>query len=106
MLIGVGPTKEQIIDKGMDLMSQCIKFDAEIGEVTTVMSLNVLGIVYSVSVPTHEMTEPSNLEAAWKALIQDFGVFHMLGQSRRVQDGSREMTEGEIKALEESKSSR
>lgn len=103
MLIGIAPSKDQMIEKGMDLMVQCIKFDADIGEVQTVLSLNILGIVYSVSVPTHEMSEESNLEAAWKALIQDFGVFHMLGQSKRVQDGRRELTEEESKALEESK---
>lgn len=103
MLIGVTPSKDQMIEKGIDLLVQCIKFDADIGEVTTVLSLNVLGIVYSVSVSTHEMSEESNLEAAWKALIQDFGTFHMLGQSKRVQDGHRELTEEESKALEESK---
>lgn len=103
MLIGITPSKEQLIDKGMDLVSQIIKFDAEVGEITTVLSLNVLGVIYSVSVPTHEMSEPKNVEDAWKALIQDFGVFHMLGQSKRVIDGSRELTEEEIKLLEKTK---
>lgn len=100
MLIGL---KDQMLDKGMDLVSQCIKFDVQMLEIQTTLSLNVLGVVYSVTVPTHEMTDPKNVEDAWKALIQDFGVFHMLGQSKRVQDGHREATEEELKMKEEKK---
>lgn len=103
MIIGAIPTKENMIEKGMDLVVQCIKFDAEVGEVTTILTLNILGVIYSVSVPTHEMSEEKNLEDAWKQLIRDFGVCHLLGQSKRVIDGHRDATEGELKIMEDEK---
>lgn len=104
MIIGTTPTKEQIIETGMDFMVQCITFDADIQEITTRISLNILGVVYSVDVPTHELSDPNNVKSAWRQLIRDFGVYHLMGQDRRVQDGHRDLTEEESKVLEESKS--
>ena len=95
-------TKEQIEEIGMDLFVQCVKFAAEdkIENPYITVSLNVLGIIYSCQVPKTESNDPENIKAAWSQLIKDFGVMHMMGQSKRIQDGSRELTEDEIMFLE------
>lgn len=98
-------TKEQIEEIGIDLFVQCVKFTSEdkIENPYITLSLNVLGIIYSLQIPKHESNDPENIKAAWQQLIHDFGVMHMLGQSRRVQDGSRELTEDEQKIVEAKK---
>ena len=48
MLIGVPMTKDQIIEKGMDVMVQLIKFDVEQNDIQTTLRLNVLGVIYDV----------------------------------------------------------
>lgn len=104
-IITLRMNNEKIIDIGMDLMVQCIKFNVEekIEDPHITLSLNILGIVYSVQVPKHEANDPHNIKCAWEQLIQDFGVMHMMGQSKRVQDGHRDLTEEESKIMEEKK---
>jgi len=88
---------------GYDLFGQCIKctIEEKIEDTFVTLSLNILGVIYSVQVPKHEMADPKNVKDAWTQLIRDFGVCHMLGQSKRVQDGHRDLTEEEQKMLEE-----
>lgn len=104
MIIGATPTPEQIIEVGIDLMVQCISFNVEPGEIETKLSLNIMGIIYSVTVPTHELSDPKNIKDSWSQLINDFSVFHLLGQTKRIQDGNRELEDDEL-AILESKSS-
>lgn len=95
-------TKEKIEEIGIDKFVQCVKFTSEdkLENTFITLSLNVLGIIYSVQVPKIEANDPKNIEDAWSQLIHDFGVMHMMGQSKRIQDGSRELTEEEHKMLE------
>ena len=101
-------TTAQIEDIGMDLFVQCVTFKAEdkLENPYVTVTLNVLGVMYSVQVPKLEANDPENIKAAWSQLIKDFGVFHMLGQSRRIQDGNRELNEVEISAIEAAKAKR
>lgn len=104
MIIGA-LTKENHEEIGIDLFVQCVKFTSEdkLENPYITLTLNVLGVLYSVQVPKTEADDPENIKQAWQQLIQDFGVMHMLGQSKRVQDGSRELTEEEIKLMEAQK---
>jgi hypothetical protein len=92
-------TEQEIIELGMDLMVQCIKFTVEdkLENPYITLGLNVLGVIYSVNVPKHEADDAHNIKCAWEALIKDFGVMHMMGQSKRIQDGHRELNEEELK---------
>lgn len=105
MIVGATLTPEQIEEIGMDLFVQCVKFKAEdkLENTFITVTLNVLGVLYSVQVPKHEANDPKAIHDAWAQLIQNFGVMHMMGQTKRVQDGSRELTEEEQKILEASK---
>lgn len=104
-IITLRMNSEKIIEIGMDLIVQCIKFNVEdnLEDPHITLSLNILGIIYSVQVPKHEANDPHNIKCAWEQLIQDFGVMHMMGQSKRVQDGHRDLTEEELKIMEENK---
>lgn len=100
MIIGAPLTKEQIIDIGMDLTAQLFKFDVKQEELSTIIQLNVLGIVYSVNAPTSEMNDPQNVKDAWKQILESFGVCHLMGQKANVVHGSRELNDEELKSLE------
>lgn len=102
MIIGSTLSKEQMEEIGIDCFVQCVKFTAEdkIENTYITLTLNVLGIMYSVKVPKHEADDPKNIQDAWGQLISDFATFHMLGQSKRIQDGNRDLTEDEVKILE------
>lgn len=97
-------TNEQIIEIGMDIMVQCIKFNVidEIDKPHIILQLNVLGIIYGVMVPKHEINE-KNIQDAWKQVVEQFGVMHMKGQKYNIQDGSRDLTDEEYHALEQIK---
>jgi hypothetical protein len=84
----------------MDMMVQCIKFDVIEDELSSTLQLNVLGIVYSASMPKHETSDAKNVSDCWQQLIQSFGICHMLGQKGNIQHGSRELTEEESEILE------
>lgn len=94
-------SNDKIIEAGMDYMVQCIKFNVvdELENPYVTLQLNVLGVIYGANVPKHELQE-QNVKDAWKQIIQEFGVMHMKGQSYKVQDGSRELTDEEYKILE------
>lgn len=105
-IIGAELTKEQIIEIGMEQVVQCIKFDVIETELTKTIQLNVLGIIYSVNIPKHEATDPKNIYDAWMQLIHSFGVCHTLGQKGNIQHGSREISEEEMKLIEDSPSNK
>jgi hypothetical protein len=96
-------THDQIEEIGIDNFVQCVKFTVSerLEDPFIILNLNVLGVIYGVKVPKHEAGDPQNITDAWKQLISEFGVFHLLGQSKRIQHGSREETEGEAKVREE-----
>lgn len=100
MIIGAPLTKEQIIDIGMDLTSQLFKFNVIQEELSTIIQLNVLGIVYSVNMPTSETNDEKNVKDAWKQALETFGVAHMLGQKGHIQHGSRDLDDSELKLIE------
>lgn len=100
MIIGAPLTKEQIIDIGMDLTSQLFKFDVKQEELSTIIQLNVLGIVYSVNMPTSETNDEKNVKDAWKQALESFGVCHLMGQKANVVHGSRDLSDDELKLLE------
>lgn len=91
---------------GLDLLVQCIKVKSEdlLENTFITLTLNMMGICYSVQVPKHEADDPKNITDAWTQLIHDFGVYHMLGQSKRIQDGVRELTPEEMAIIEASPS--
>lgn len=103
MLVGVPMTKDQIIEKGMDVMVQLIKFDVEQNDIQTTLRLNVLGVIYGATMPTSETNDPKNIEDCWKQIAEQFGVMHIMGQKYNIQHGSRELTEQEQQMLEEKK---
>ena len=97
-------TNDQIIEIGMEQVVQVIKFNVvdEIDKPHVILQLNVLGIIYGVMVPKHELTQ-QNIIDAWKQIITQFGVMHLKGQKHNIQDGSRDLTDEEYKILEEAK---
>ncbi len=104
MLIGTKLSKERMEEIGIEQFVQCVKFAAEdkIENTYVTLTLNVLGILYSVQVPKHEADNEQNIIDAWRQNIQEMGIWHLMGQKKRVIDGHRELTEGEQKAKEES----
>lgn len=105
-IVGAELKKDQIIDIGMDKVTQIIKFDVIEEELTKVISLNVLGIIYSVTVPAHECSDPKNIGDAWDQLLQSFGVCHLMGQKSNITHGSRELSDEEIALIESSPSNK
>ena len=99
-------THSQIEEVGIDTFVHCVKFTVSerLEDPFIILNLNVLGIIYGVKVPKHEAGDLNNISDAWKQLITEFGIYHTLGQSKRIQHGSREETEGEAKAREEASS--
>lgn len=97
-------TNDQIIEIGMEQVVQVIKFNVvdEIDKPHVILQLNVLGIIYGVMVPKHELNE-QNINDAWKQVIVQFGVMHLKGQKHNIQDGSRDLTDEEYKIIEGSK---
>lgn len=95
-------SNDKIIEAGMDVMVQCIKFNVIDGLESpfVTLQLNVLGVIYGANVPKHELQE-QNIKDAWKQIVQEFGIMHMKGQSSKIQDGSRDLTDEEYKILEE-----
>lgn len=103
-LINLKMSNDDIIEQGMDFLVQCIKFNIidEIDKPHIILQLNILGIIYGVMVPKHEINE-KNIQDAWKQVIEQFGVMHLKGQKYNIQDGSRDLTDEEYKILEGSK---
>ena len=97
-------TNDQIIEIGMEQVVQVIKFNIvdEIDKPHVILQLNVLGIIYGVMVPKHELNQ-QNIIDAWKQIITQFGVMHLKGQKHNIQDGSRDLTDEEYKIMEEAK---
>lgn len=100
-------TNDQIIEIGMEQVVQVIKFNVvdEIDKPHVILQLNVLGIIYGVMVPKHELNQ-QNVVDAWKQVIEQFGVMHLKGQKYNIQDGSRDLTDEEYKIMEEAKNGR
>lgn len=90
---------------GLNLFGQCIDFkvDEKLEDTFVTFKMNIMDICYSVQVPKHEMDDINNVRSAWKQLIQDFGIRHLLGQSKVIQSGNRDLTDEEIKAQEKQK---
>ena len=102
-LINLNLNNDQIIELGMEQVVQVIKFNVidELDKPHIVLQLNVLGIVYGVMVPKHEINQ-KNIIDAWTQVITQFGIMHMKGQKYNIQDGSRDLTDEEYKIIEES----
>ena len=85
------------VDIGMDVFVECVKFGYEdnLEDTFITLSLNVLGVIYSLTISKYEADDPNNIKDGWKALVEQFGVYHLIGQSKRIQDGSREITADE-----------
>ena len=75
MITTIQMSNEQIIEVGMDIMVQCIKFNVidELDKPHITLQLNILGVLYGVQVPKHEIQE-NNIIDAWKQIIEQFGV--------------------------------
>lgn len=103
-ILQLNMSNDKIIEAGMDMMVQCINFNVvdELDKPYVTLQLNVLGIIYGANIPKHEL-QKSNVDDAWKQIIQEFGVMHMMGQSKKVQDGSRELTDEEHQIIEAKK---
>lgn len=88
---------------GYNLFGACINMsvDEQLEDTFATFKMNILGICYSVRVPKHEMNDINNVRSAWLQLIQDFGIRHELGQSKHFHEGSRDLTEEEIKARDD-----
>lgn len=97
MIIGSTLSKERMEEIGIDQFVQCVKFkaDEKLEDTFITLTLNVLGILYSVQVPKHEAHIESNIADAWRQNIQEMGIWHLLGQNKRIQQGSRELTDEE-----------
>jgi hypothetical protein len=95
-------TTDQMEEIGMDQLVQCIKFKAQdnLEDTFVTITLNILGIMYSVRVPKHEADSVKNIQDAWAQVIQDFGVYHTLGHSKKIQHGSRDLTDEEQKIID------
>lgn len=102
---------EFIIDSpekmGWELIGQAIniRVDEKLENTFATFTLNFMGIAYSCQVPKHELNDPNNWRDAWGQLIQDCAVRHAMGNQKLYQDGSRELTEDEMKAKEAKKKS-
>ena len=101
MIITPTVTPDQIADIGMTLVAQCFKFDVkdELESTDIRISINFLGIIYSVIVPKLEANDEKNIQDAYKQLIEMIGVCHMMGQKANIRDGSRKLTDEEAKIL-------
>jgi hypothetical protein len=101
MLHGV-MTKEKAEELGVDQFIHCVKFnyldDPE--DTSILLQLNVLGLVYGVRIPRFESNDEQNIIDGWRQCIQEFGTYHMLGHSKKIQHGSRKLSEEESKILE------
>ena len=82
-----------------------LRVEEKLEDTYATFTLNFMGIAYSLQVPKHEMQDASNWRAAWGQLIQDCALRHAMGNQKLYKHGSREMTEDEAKALEDSKPS-
>lgn len=93
--------ENQIIEQALDIFVECVKFSVEdnLQDPFITLRMNVLGIVYGATMPKHEINS-DNVKQCWKQIIEQFGVYHMLGQNKRVVDGSRDLTDEEQRILE------
>ncbi len=90
---------------GYNLFGQCVhmRVDEKLEDTFATFKLNVMGVLYSLRVPKHEMNDINNVRSAWTQLLQEFAIRHELGQSKAFHDGSRDLTEEEVKARDEQK---
>lgn len=97
-------TKERAEEIGIDLLVQCIKvnYEEKPEDTFVTLSLNVLGVIYYATISKYEVDDFHNVQDCWKALIEQFGFCHMMGQSKRVQDGKRDLTADEKAILNHS----
>ena len=97
-------TNDDIVEKALDLFVQCVKFSVKdnLEDPYITLNMNMLCVIYGVTVPKHEINE-QNIKDAWTQVIEQFGVMHMKGQKFNIQDGSRELTDEENQIIEASK---
>lgn len=91
----------EIIEQALDLFVECVKFSVEdnLQDPYITLRMNMMGIIYGATMPKHEVNS-DNVKQCWRQIIEQFATYHLLGQSKRVIDGSRELTEEEHKLLE------
>lgn len=94
-------TESQIIEQALDIFVECVKFSVEekLEDPFITLRMNVLGVIYGATMPKHEINQ-ENVKQCWKQIIEQFGIYHMLGQNKRVVDGSRDLTDEEQRLLE------
>lgn len=102
MLESVNLSNKDMIEIGMDLVVQIIKFevDDKLEDTFITLKLKVLDIVYSVCVPKHEATDPKNIRDGWSQLIEMFVIRHGMGNKQVYQEGSRKLTDQELELLD------
>lgn len=93
--------ENEIIEQALDIFVECVKFSVEdnLQDPFITLRMNVLGVVYGATMPKHEINS-DNVKQCWKQIIEQFGVYHMLGQNKRVVDGNRDLTDEEQRILE------
>lgn len=90
---------------GWELLGQCLnlKVEEKLENTFATFTLNFLGVAYSLQVPKHEMNDPKNWRDAWGQLITEVAIKHELGASKFFKDGSRDLTDVEMRIMEESR---
>lgn len=90
---------------GLNMFGYCIDFKVEekLEDTFVTFKMNILDICYSVQVPKHEMDNIQNVRDAWAQLIHDFAIRHAIGNNKVYTDGSRDLTEEELKVKESAK---
>lgn len=90
---------------GWELLGQAfnLRVEEKLENTYATFTLNFIGVAYSLQVPKHEMNDPNNWRDAWGQLLSEIAIKHEMGASKFFKDGTREATEGELKAKEEKK---
>jgi hypothetical protein len=98
---------EQLSMLGIEMLGQCVDCTAEtrLDDPNVTLKLKVLDLVYSVTVPPHDLETLDGAKNAWEHLLTQFFLRHAAGNRMMYQDGSRELSDEEkrIRANSEKK---
>ena len=90
---------------GWELLGQSLncRVEEKLEDTFATFTLNFLGVAYSLQVPKHEMNDPNNWRDAWGQLLSEVAIKQELGAQKFFKDGSRDLTDEELKILEAQK---
>lgn len=90
-------------EMGWEIVGQSlnIRVEEKLEDTFATFTLNFMGIAYSCQVPKHEMNDPKNWRDAWGQLLSECALKHAMGNQKLYKDGSRDLTESELKMMEE-----